>query len=273
VRAVVASPAASALPNFAGNTWAFLQYVVGLGRLGVETFWVDHQPKLDPRRPVRDGRAQPHEDCHSIEYASARFDAMARDFGFEGRYCILYDGGTTGFGMGPEALRDLVDDPAGYHELVAPPNLPIPTVEHAIALGASSLIRDGGTVQLGIGELGDAIVHAMTLRHRENAAWKGALRDVAMLPRFEAEVRGIGGDGPFEQGLYAVTEMFVDGFLDLYRAGILKRRAGPDGALLHAAFLLGPRAFYESLRAMPDPERALFRMMPVSFTNELDGPG
>jgi len=67
--------------------------------------------------------------------------------------------------------------------------------------------------------------------------------------------------------------MFVDGFLDLYRAGILKRRAGPGEALLHGAFMLGPRAFYEELRAMPDAERALFRMMPVSFTNELFGAG
>jgi acyl-CoA hydrolase len=67
--------------------------------------------------------------------------------------------------------------------------------------------------------------------------------------------------------------MFLDGFLDLYRAGILKRRVQPDGALLHGAFLLGPRAFYEELRAMPDAERALFQMMPVSFTNELAGPG
>ena len=82
----------------------------------------------------------------------------------------------------------------------------------------------------------------------------------------------MGGDGPFAEGLYAVTEMFVDGFLDLYREGILRRRAGPDGALLHGAFLLGPRQFYEQLRAMPDEERALFRMMPVSFTNELLGP-
>ncbi|HKX58109.1 MAG TPA: acetyl-CoA hydrolase/transferase C-terminal domain-containing protein [Steroidobacteraceae bacterium] len=171
------------------------------------------------------------------------------------------------------AFDFLVDDPRGYHELVAPPNLPIPTAEHAIALGASLLMRDGGTVQIGIGELGDAIVHAMTLRHRENAEWRRALGDVRLLPRFEAEMRGIGGDGPFEQGLYAVSEMFVDGFLDLYRAGILKRRVEPDGALLHGAFLLGPRAFYEALRAMPDAERALFRMMPVSFTNELDGPG
>ena len=171
------------------------------------------------------------------------------------------------------AFDFLVDEPRGYHELVAPPNLPIPTAEHVIALGASLLMRDGGTVQIGIGELGDAIVHAMTLRHRENTEWRRALGDVRLLPRFEAEMRAIGGDGPFEQGLYAVSEMFVDGFLDLYRAGILKRRVEPDGALLHGAFLLGPRAFYEALRAMPDAERALFRMMPVSFTNELDGPG
>ena len=166
----------------------------------------------------------------------------------------------------------IVDDPRGYHELIAPPNLPIPIAEHAIALAASMLIRDGGTIQIGIGELGDAIVHAMTLRHRHNADWRRALRDVGLLPRFEPEMQAIGGDAPFEQGLYAVTEMFVDGFLDLYRAGILKRRVEPDGALLHGAFVLGPRAFYEALRAMPDEERALFRMMPVSFTNELLGP-
>ena len=170
------------------------------------------------------------------------------------------------------AFDFIVDDARGYHDLVAPPNLPIPTAEHAIALAASLLVRDGGTVQIGIGELGDAIVHAMTLRHRDNAAWRRALEDLGLLPRFEGEMRAMGGDGPFTEGLYAVTEMFVDGFLDLYRAGILKRRAGPDGALLHGAFLLGPRAFYEALRAMPDAERALFRMMPVSFTNELLGP-
>ncbi len=171
----------------------------------------------------------------------------------------------------PESALDaLVDDPAGYHELVAPPNLPISTADHAIALAVSMLVRDGGTIQIGIGELGDAIVHAMTLRHRANADWRRALADLRLLPRFGRELAEMGGDGQFAEGLYAVTEMFVDGFLDLYREGILKRRA-PDGALLHGAFMLGPRRFYEQLRAMPDEERALFRMMPVSFTNELLG--
>ena len=173
----------------------------------------------------------------------------------------------------PESGLDyVVDDPKGYHELISPPNLPIPTAEHVIALATSMLIRDGGTIQIGIGELGDAIVHAMTLRHRANAEWRLALGDTNLVPRFERELRDMGGDEPFAEGLYAVTELFVDGFLDLYREGILKRRVEPDGALLHGGFMLGPRAFYEALRTMPDEERALFRMMPVSFTNELLGP-
>jgi len=166
----------------------------------------------------------------------------------------------------------IVDDPREYRELFCPPNLPISTADHAIALTASMLIRDGGTIQIGIGELGDAIVYAMILRHRENALWRHVLADTGLGPRFAAEQAALGGDAPFEHGLYAVTEMFVDGFLDLYRAGILKRCVEPDGALLHGAFMLGPRAFYQELRAMPDAERALFRMMPVSFTNELLGP-
>ncbi len=170
------------------------------------------------------------------------------------------------------AFDFIVDDPAGHHELFCPPNLPISTADHAIALVASMLVRDGGTIQIGIGELGDAIVHALTLRHRDNASWRRALADTGLGPRGASLQAALGGDRPFEQGLYGVTEMFVDGFLDLYREGILRRRVEPDGALLHGAFMLGPRAFYEELRAMPDDERALFRMMPVSFTNELLGP-
>lgn len=170
------------------------------------------------------------------------------------------------------AFDYVVDDPRGHHELFSPPNLPIFTADHCIALAASMLIRDGGTLQIGIGELGDAIVHSLTLRHRENAAWRRALADTALAARFGDVQAALGGDGPFEQGLYAVTEMFVDGFLDLWREGILKRRVDPDGVLLHAAFVLGPRAFYRELREMGESERALFAMMPVSFTNELLGP-
>lgn len=110
MRAVVASAGASGLPEFAGNTWAFLQYVLGLDRLGVEGFWVDYQAKLDPGKPARDRRAQPHEDCHSIEYVDARFRETARAFGFEGRCCIVYDDGASHFGMSAEELDDVVTE-------------------------------------------------------------------------------------------------------------------------------------------------------------------
>jgi hypothetical protein len=100
----------SGLPEFAGNTWAFLQYVLGLDRLGVECYWVDHQDRVDPRRPTRRCRPQVSEDCHSIEYVSARFHEMARRFGFDGRFCILYDGGARGFGISALELGELTGE-------------------------------------------------------------------------------------------------------------------------------------------------------------------
>jgi hypothetical protein len=40
-----------------------------------------------------------------------------------------------------------------------------------------------------------------------------------------------GGTTPFARGLYAASEMLIDGFLDLWRHGILKRRVYPHAAL------------------------------------------
>jgi acyl-CoA hydrolase len=48
---------------------------------------------------------------------------------------------------------------------------------------------------------------------------------------------------------------------------VLKREV--DGALLHAAFFLGPKAFYRALREMPETERGRIQMKAVSFTNEV----
>jgi acyl-CoA hydrolase len=64
--------------------------------------------------------------------------------------------------------------------------------------------------------------------------------------------------------------MFVDGFMELYREGILKRRAS-DGAVLHGGFFLGTEEFYAFLRDLPEDERDLFRMCGISFVNELYG--
>jgi acyl-CoA hydrolase len=74
---------------------------------------------------------------------------------------------------------------------------------------------------------------------------------------------------PFRIGLYAATEMFVDGFLHLYRAGILSREV--DGAVLHGGFFLGPKAIYAALREMAPADLARLQMTAVSFTNQLYG--
>jgi len=123
----------------------------------------------------------------------------------------------------PEQFDFLIDDPRYDYDLFAPPHSAIGTAEHAIGLHVSGLVRDGGTLQVGIGELGGAVVYALLLRHQQNAAWRAAraalaAADAAALPG------EVGGEEPFATGLFASSEMFVDYLLELYRAGILRRQ-------------------------------------------------
>jgi acyl-CoA hydrolase len=118
----------------------------------------------------------------------------------------------------------LIEHPSCDHDLFCPPNMPLGTVDHVIGLHASSLVRDGGTLQLGIGELGDAVVYSLQLRHRQNTVYSTLLGDLGAARGFSDVIARIGGTQPFALGLYACSEMFVDGFLDLYESGILKRR-------------------------------------------------
>jgi acyl-CoA hydrolase len=132
----------------------------------------------------------------------------------------------------PEARFDaIVDHPRYDFDPFCPPNGAIGLVEHAIGLNASALVRDGGTLQLGIGELGDAIVYALQLRQQRNETWRDALRATGGTDRFGAEIDAIGGLAPLDRGVYANTELFVDGFLDLFRSGVLKRAVYPHEAL------------------------------------------
>ena len=121
----------------------------------------------------------------------------------------------------------LLEHPRYEFDLFSPPNLALSTVDYLIGLYASATVRDGGTLQLGIGELGDAIVYCLQLRQQQNAAWRRVLEDCGASSRCGAEIDTLGGRGLFEKGLYGCSEMFVDGFLDLYRSGVLKRRVYP----------------------------------------------
>ena len=124
----------------------------------------------------------------------------------------------------PEFFDLLVDNPVYAHHLFGVPALAIDPVEHMIGLHASTLIRDGGTLQVGIGSLGDAFVYATQLRHTDNPRFREVIRALGIQEKFGDVITQLGGLDAFTAGLYAGSEMFSDGLLHLYRSGILKRR-------------------------------------------------
>ena len=164
-----------------------------------------------------------------------------------------------------DAFSFILHGPQTDFPLFAPPKSPINLTEYAIGIHIARLIADGGTLQIGIGEEGDAAVQAMILRQRENSAFGTA---VSALTR-EAEPLAIEQRTPFALGLYGMSEMLVDGFLELMDAGILTREV--NGALLHGGFFLGPKAFYRRLREMDAEQRQKIQMSRISFTNQLYG--
>ncbi len=258
---------------------------------------------------------------------------------------------------------DLVlDDPRFDHRIFAPPRLPVSEADHMIGLYASTLIKDGGELQIGIGALGDALVYSMLLRHRNNDAYRDVLRALDVEGKFGAVIRKKGDTGCFCQGLFGATEMFVDSFMHLIDAQIMKRRVYDhailqrllnegaiteevtaetlyhllerraihpqltakdfrflrtfgilreglrfedgylilddgtrieadlnqevcadllvarclgkqlaNGAIIHGAFFLGPREFYDWLNAMPKERRRLIHMKSVTRVNQLYG--
>ncbi len=66
--------------------------------------------------------------------------------------------------------------PGPYPQLFALPRQPVNDADYAIGFYASTLVRDGGTLQIGIGALADALCHALALRHTDNAAYRRVLR-------------------------------------------------------------------------------------------------
>jgi acyl-CoA hydrolase len=176
---------------------------------------------------------------------------------------------------------DLIDtDPD--QRLFAVPRLPISPQDHAVGFHASRLVCDGGTLQIGIGSLSEALVHSLIGRQRDNPRWRGQVADCAH------GAADIEDHEPFRRGLYGASEMFMDGFMHLYQAGILSRgvvddleqmrainageqSAPKDAAVMDGGFFLGSTSFYDFLRNLDDEERPRFRMHGVGRINQLYG--
>lgn len=188
----------------------------------------------------------------------------------------------------------VVTPPGPYPMLFGLPRQPVSDAEYAIGLYASALVRDGGTLQIGIGALADALCHALVLRHTDNTAYREVL--AALDPELERHPAVIesGGLGPFEIGLYGCSEMINEGFKRLVETGVMRRkvvddellmrrvadgtanlgdhaRLQRDGEYLHGAFYLGSPAFYDWLRQLPDDERRAIGMRRIGSVNQLYG--
>ena len=127
--------------------------------------------------------------------------------------------------VGPEFFDVVVTDPAATHALFAPPNNKVGVVDYAIGLHAASLVVDDGTLQIGIGSLGDSIAQGLIVRDRHGDEFRQIL--ASLCPD------GIAGreTARFDKGLYGCSEMFVNGFLKLIEAGIIRREVFGDAVL------------------------------------------
>ena len=131
----------------------------------------------------------------------------------------------NGAEIGPEFFDVVVTDPAATHAVFAPPNAKVTTADYAIGLHAASLVADGGTLQIGIGSLGDAIGQGLIVRDRHGEEFRAILNSLCPDGLEGREL------GRFDQGLYGCSEMFVNAFLKLIEAGIIRREVYADAVL------------------------------------------
>jgi acyl-CoA hydrolase len=186
--------------------------------------------------------------------------------------------------VGEDFFDYVVDEPALDHAPFAVPHQPVGTADWAIGLRASSLVRDGGTLQVGIGALGDAACHALRLRQRDNTAYGAALDALGA----DAAAEALGGRGRFEQGLYVASELISNPLFTLFEDGIVRRHVyedaqlqeqvnqaatqdarPPGGHVMQGAFFVGPADFYRRLRQLPEEQRALIDMTSVAEVNRI----
>lgn len=108
--------------------------------------------------------------------------------------------------------------------LFGAPKDAITLIDHMIGINVSTLLKDGGTIQVGIGALGDAIVSGLIMRNEHNAVYREVVEKAGLLSKYGGLIDRLGGTGLFKEGLYGSSEMFVDAFLQMYRSGILRRK-------------------------------------------------
>ena len=171
-----------------------------------------------------------------------------------------------------DAIDFVLDGDAYDHELFTLPNRRVSDGDYATAMHVASLVRDGGTLQVGIGSLSDAVAHCLKLRHDEPDRFVNVLRQLPGGSGTERRKRLPIETAPFDQGLYSSTELLSDALFSLFESGIVKRPADVStDTVLHAGFFIGSSALYEGLRNLPPARRRLIDMTSISRVNSLFG--
>ncbi|MNJ91153.1 hypothetical protein D3C87_87980 [compost metagenome] len=165
----------------------------------------------------------------------------------------------------------LVFAPEITHSLFAVPRAEVDAVDHLIGFHASQIIPDDGTLQIGIGSLGDALVHSTLLRHQNNSLYKKAVE--TLWKKSEKPMDVDLHHQEFSLGLYATSEMLMDGFMHLRKGGVLKRfifdHDEKARIYMHGAFYLGSKEFYHWLRSLEGEDYQGLSMTRVSKVNDL----
>ncbi len=143
----------------------------------------------------------------------------------------------------PEAAGMIIDNPKYDYALFGAPSMAISPVDHMIGFYASAMVKDGGTLQVGIGSLGSALVYNCILRQQHNSIYQSLAEELQLADKFPI-ISDWGGITSFKEGLYGCSEMLVDGFMHLYHAGILKREVYDD---THLQELLNRRAITQEV--------------------------
>lgn len=156
----------------------------------------------------------------------------------------------------------ILDGESAASALFNIPKRPVGLPEYAAGFYASGLIPDEGTLQIGIGSIGDAVAYALILRHNENKIY----RKIMSALHTEEEMRGL-HLAPFDVGLHGMSEMFVDSFLDLMEGDVIKREV--ESVLVHGGFFVGPTSLYQRLNEMPEKLRQKINMTRVRFINDV----
>ena len=96
----------ASFPSGGGHFWVYLQYALGLRRLGCEVYW------LEQLRPARD----PERQAHII----ATFRARMKEFGLEGKSLLYTLDSEPRFIPIPESDRPVLQLPLGNDLIHAP---------------------------------------------------------------------------------------------------------------------------------------------------------